>query len=373
MKYVDEYRRPENIRQLRNAIHQLVSRPWTIMEVCGGQTHSILHHGIDQLLPAQVELIHGPGCPVCVTDISLIDQAIELALSQDTCLCTYGDMMRVPGSKESLLSARAQGAHIEIIYSPTDAVKIAQKHPDLNVVFFAVGFETTAPASVAAVLMAESLSLQNFYILASHVRVPPALETLMHNKDCRVQGFLAAGHVCTVMGYHEYHPLAQKYHVPIVVTGFEPLDIMEGIYLCIRQLEAGKHIVENQYRRCVREQGNLHAQEAIHNVLRVVDMPWRGMGLIPASGFSLNPHYAHRDASVLLAHSQTSCETKTNDPCQSGQVLQGIIKPPACPAFGTTCTPEHPLGAPMVSSEGACAAYHHYYADHHRERAHESR
>jgi len=367
MKYVDEYRQPEKILQLRDAMRQLVSKPWTIMEVCGGQTHSILHHGIDQLLPKQVELIHGPGCPVCVTDTSLIDQAIELALTPGICLCTYGDMMRVPGSTESLFSARAKGARIEIVYSPTDAVRFAQQHPELNIVFFAVGFETTAPASVAAVLMAEALSLDNFYLLASHVRVPPALEALMHNKDCRVQGFLAAGHVCTVMGYHEYHQLAQTYQVPIVVTGFEPLDIMEGIYLCLRQLETNKHVVENQYRRCVREQGNQHAQEAIHKVLRIVDMPWRGMGVIPASGFSLNPHYAHRDASVLLQHAPTIRKTNINDPCLAGQVLQGIIKPPACPAYGKTCTPEHPLGAPMVSSEGACAAYYHYYSDHHSE------
>ena len=358
MKFLDEYRDPELARTLAREIARVTTKPWTIMEVCGGQTHAIVKFGIDQLLPSGVTLLHGPGCPVCVTSLELIDKALEIAARPEVIFCSFGDMLRVPGSNKDLLSVKSEGGDVRIVYSPLDAVKLAAQHPEREVVFFGVGFETTAPATAMAVRQAARLGLQNFFLLVAHVLVPPAMEAILDSPDCRVHGFLAAGHVCAVMGYTEYEPMVAKYRVPVVVTGFEPLDILHGVLLCIRQLEEGRAEVENQYARVVRREGSLPAHELLAEIFEVVPRKWRGIGPIPRSGRGLKPAYAAFDAERrfgLAGH-----EVEESPDCLSGLVLQGRIKPHECPAFGTRCTPEHPLGATMVSSEGACAAYYRY-------------
>jgi len=358
MKYLDEYRDGELARKCAREIHRVTKRPWSIMEVCGGQTHAIIKFGIDELLPKQITLIHGPGCPVCVTPLELIDKALEIAVRPDVIFCSFGDMLRVPGSKTDLLAVKARGGDIRIVYSPVDAVKIAGQNPDKQVVFFGVGFETTAPATAMAVYQAAKKGVRNFSMLISHVLVPPAMEAILRSPDCRVNAFLAAGHVCTVMGYEEYLPLAKKYKVPIVVTGFEPLDILQGVLMCVQQLETGRAEVENQYSRAVRKEGNLTAIKLIREVFRVVPRKWRGVGEIPQSGLGLSEAYASFDAEQRFGVANMRVDEPAE--CLSGRVLQGQIKPHECPAFGTRCTPEHPLGATMVSSEGACAAYYRY-------------
>ena len=358
MKFLDEYRDPELARTLAREIARVTTKPWTIMEVCGGQTHAIVKFGIDQLLPSGVTLLHGPGCPVCVTSLELIDKALEIAARPEVIFCSFGDMLRVPGSNKDLVSVKSEGGDVRIVYSPLDAVKLAAQHPEREVVFFGVGFETTAPATAMAVRQATRLGLQNFFLLVAHVLVPPAMEAILDSPDCRVHGFLAAGHVCAVMGYTEYEPMVAKYRVPVVVTGFEPLDILHGVLLCIRQLEEGRAEVENQYARVVRREGSLPAHELLAEIFEVVPRKWRGIGPIPRSGLGLKPAYAAFDAERrfgLAGH-----EVEESPDCLSGLVLQGRIKPHECPAFGTRCTPEHPLGATMVSSEGACAAYYRY-------------
>ncbi|HEY9640530.1 MAG TPA: hydrogenase formation protein HypD [Coleofasciculaceae cyanobacterium] len=358
MKFVDEYRDATAAQQYAQAIARITTQPWTIMEICGGQTHSIVKYGIDELLPPGITLIHGPGCPVCVTPVELIDRAIAIASRPEVILCSFGDMLRVPGSHTDLLSLKAKGGNIRIVYSPLDVLNIAQAHPTQQVVFFAVGFETTAPATAMAVYQANQRGLQNVSLLVSHVRVPPAMATILASPQNRVQGFLAAGHVCTVMGYGEYEAIAQTYQVPIVVTGFEPLDILQGLYFCIQQLEAGRYQVENQYTRSVRPQGNPAAQELIQEVFAIGSRQWRGMGEIPESGLRLRDAYAEFDAEYRFNLPSSPAIEPTD--CISGLILQGVKKPQECPAFGTRCTPESPLGAPMVSSEGACAAYYRY-------------
>ena len=358
MKYLDEYRDPVLAQKLSRRIHQRATKPWVIMEVCGGQTHSIVKYGIDTLLPEKLELVHGPGCPVCVTPLEMIDRALAIASQNDVIFCSFGDMLRVPGTQTDLLSIKAQGGDVRIVYSPLDAVKIAQDNPRKEIVFFAVGFETTAPANAMAVYQAKELGLKNFSLLVSHVLVPPAMEAILSSRTNRVQGFLAAGHVCTVMGYTAYPPIAAKYKVPIVVTGFEPLDILQGIAMCVEQLEEGRHEVENQYVRSVRELGNQYAQELISKVFCVIPRKWRGIGEIPESGFGLNPQYQDFDAEIKF--NLGIIKTQESAQCVSGLILQGIKKPYECPAFGIKCTPESPLGATMVSSEGACSAYYRY-------------
>lgn len=358
MKFVDEYRDPNAVAQLVQGIANITTRPWRIMEVCGGQTHSIIKHGLDQLLPDAIELIHGPGCPVCVTPLNAIDKALAIAALPDVIFCSFGDMLRVPGSHRDLLGLKAQGADIRIVYSPLDALALAQKHPEKQVVFFGVGFETTAPTTALAAYQARRLDVTNFSLLISHVRVPPIMRALLDSEHCTVQGFLGAGHVCTVMGYHEYPPLAEHYRLPIVITGFEPVDILQGLYLCIKQLETGEHRVENQYSRVVTEAGNTTAQQLLQQVFHPADQNWRGLGLIADSGWRLNDDYAAWDAERRFDVGHI--DTQEPEACRSGDVLQGVIKPPQCPEFGRRCTPEHPLGATMVSSEGACAAYHRY-------------
>jgi hydrogenase expression/formation protein HypD len=358
MKYLDEYRDGKLAQQFAREIHRLTTRPWAIMEICGGQTHAIVKFGIDELLPKQITLIHGPGCPVCVISLEMIDKALEIAARSDVIFASFGDMLRVPGSKTDLLSVKASGGDVRIVYSPLDAVKIAEQCPAQEVVFFGVGFETTAPATAMAVYQAAQKRLRNFSMLISHVLVPPAMEALLTSPDCRVQGFLAAGHVCTVMGFEEYFPIAKKYHVPIVVTGFEPLDILHGVLLTVQQLESGRAEVENPYARSVRREGNQPAQELIKKVFQVVPRKWRGVGEIAQSGLGLRKAYAPFDAEKKFGVADHHVEEPAD--CQSGLVLQGRIKPHECPGFGTKCTPEHPLGATMVSSEGACAAYYRY-------------
>ncbi|OUC14144.1 MAG: hydrogenase formation protein HypD [Alkalinema sp. CACIAM 70d] len=368
MKYVDEYRNPNAIQTYAQKLADITTQAWTIMEICGGQTHTIVKFGLDQLLPDALSIIHGPGCPVCVTPIETIEQALWLAAQPQVIFCSFGDMLRVPGHDRDLLTVKAQGGDVRTVYSPLDAVKIAQANPDREVVFFAVGFETTAPATALAVHLAQQQQLTNFSMLVAHVLVPPAMEQLLAAQNCQIQGFLAAGHVCTVMGYGEYETIATRYRVPIVVTGFEPLDIMQGIYHCVQQLEAGTAQVENQYARSVERAGNLTAQSVMQQVFEVCDRSWRGLGTIPNSGLRLKPSYAKFDAAQrfalpkLIVPSDTldNAKENTNSDCISGLVLQGLRKPYQCSAFGTKCTPEHPLGAPMVSSEGACAAYYHY-------------
>lgn len=359
MKFVQEYRDAERCQQVAEAIAQLTTRPHTLMEICGGQTHSILKHGIDRLLPDEITLVHGPGCPVCVTPVEAIDRAIALSQLPNVTLCSFGDMLRVPGSHADLLSAKAQGADVRVVYSPLDAVQLAAKEGDRQFIFFAVGFETTAPATALAVSQAKQLGLTNFSLLVAHVLVPPAMTAILSDPDCRVQGFLAAGHVCTVMGYGEYGAIAQRFHIPIIVTGFEPLDILHGIYHCIRQLEAGDATVENHYARSVRAEGNPDAQRLIEQVFQPADREWRGMATIPNSGLELRPSFAAFDARQRFPVEVTPWAE--SGICESGHILTGHKKPHECAAFGTTCTPEHPLGAPMVSSEGACAAYYRYH------------
>jgi len=358
LKFLDEYRDGELAQQLAREIHRITTKPWTIMEVCGGQTHAIVKFGIDELLPQHITLIHGPGCPVCVTPLEIIDKALEIAGRPGVIFASFGDMLRVPGSTTDLLSVKAKGGDVRIVYSPLDAVKLAEQNPANEVVFFGVGFETTAPATAMAVFQAERKGLRNFSMLISHVLVPPAIEALMSSPDCRVQAFLAAGHVCAVMGYEEYPPLAAKYRVPIVVTGFEPMDILQGILMTVQQLESGRAEVENQYGRAVRKQGNQPAQQLMRRVFRVVPRKWRGVGEIPASGLGLAAAYVAFDAEQRFGVADRRVDEPAD--CLSGQVLQGLIKPHQCPAFGARCTPEHPLGATMVSSEGACAAYYRY-------------
>jgi len=358
MKFIDEYRDPQAARRLAEAIHATVTRPWQIMEVCGGQTHAILRFGIDQMLPAQVTLIHGPGCPVCVTPVEIIDKALALAAMPEVTFCSFGDMLRVPGSRQDLFTVKSQGGDVRVVYSPMDAVELARKQPDRQVVFFAVGFETTAPANAMAVLQAERLGLKNFSLLVSHVLVPPAISAILESPLNRVQGFLAAGHVCTVMGSNEYVPLAEKYGVPIVVTGFEPVDLLQGIWWCLRQLEEGRAEVEIQYARSVRPEGNPRAREQMERVFQVVSRKWRGIGEIADSGLGLRPEYARFDAEQRFALEDIVAEEPQE--CIAGEVLQGHRKPTDCAAFGVRCTPERPLGAPMVSAEGACAAYYRY-------------
>ncbi len=356
------HRDPEAIRRAAEAIARCVTRPWTLMEVCGGQTHAIVRHGIDAMLPEGVALVHGPGCPVCVTPAAAIDQAIALSQRPGVILCSFGDMLRVPGEAGSLLQARARGGDVRIVYGPLDAVELARREPDREVVFFAVGFETTVPATALAISLAERGGVANFSILPSHVLVPPAMEALLAAPDNRVQGFLAAGHVCVVMGLAAYAPIARRHRVPIVVTGFEPLDILQGVLLCVRQLEQGRAEVENQYARAVRPGGNAAAQTVIAEVFDVAPRVWRGLGEIPDSGLRLRPTFAHRDA-IARFGAPVARAVAPPSRCIAGTILRGVAKPPECPEFGRACTPEHPLGAPMVSGEGACAAYHRYRAD----------
>ena len=362
MKYVDEFRNAKAVQDTVETIRRTVHHPWNIMEVCGGQTHSIVRYGLDRLLPPQITLIHGPGCPVCVTPIELIDSAIQLAECKDITLCSFGDMLRVPGSAGDLLGVKAGGGDVRIVYSPLDALDIAQAHPDRQIVSFAVGFETTAPTHAMVVLQVRQRGIENYSMIVSHVLVPPAMEAILSSPANRVQGFLAAGHVCTIMGYEQYEPIAEKYRIPIVVTGFEPLDIMEGIAMVVSQLEVGEHSVQNQYTRSVRPSGNRQARQAIETVFEIGPQTWRGMGEIPASGLRLKPDFSQYDA---LQRFQDRLHRSIPTPmdhaeCQSGLILQGRLKPSECPSFGTRCTPEHPLGAPMVSSEGACAAYYRF-------------
>lgn len=358
MKYVDEYRDPVAAHQFAELIVRTVTRPWTVMEICGGQTHSIVKYGIDELLPKAVTLVHGPGCPVCVTPLELIDKALQIAAQPRVIFCSFGDMLRVPGSAGDLFSVKAAGGDVRIVYSPSDAVKIAAQNPDKHVVFFAVGFETTAPANAMSVYQARQMGLTNYSMLVSHVLVPPAMEAILGSPGNRVQGFLAAGHVCTVMGFEEYEPLAKRHRVPIVVTGFEPLDLLQGLYMCVQQLETGRHEVENQYARAVRREGNRPAQELVARVFRVVPRKWRGIGEIPQSGLGLATEFADFDAETRFGVSDYTAQE--NLECISGMVMQGARKPEECSAYGTRCKPNHPLGAPMVSSEGACAAYYRY-------------
>ncbi len=359
MKYLDEYRDADLTRKLLADIQKAITRPWTLMEVCGGQTHSIIKSGLDQMLPPEISLVHGPGCPVCVTPLELVDKAIALASRPDVIFTSYGDMLRVPGSTRDLFAVKAAGGDVRIVYSPLDALKIARDNPDKTVVFFAIGFETTAPANAMAVLQAQAQGLTNFAVLVSHVTVPAAITALMDSPDMQVDGFLAAGHVCTVMGFWEYEPLAAKYKIPIVVTGFEPVDLLLGILDCIRLLEGSRPEVRNAYARSVTREGNKPAQAVIQKVFAMTDRAWRGIGVIPMSGYRLREEFAVFDAEKRFPEVQT-IETKESPVCISGLVLQGRKKPSECPAFGKECTPQTPLGATMVSSEGACAAYFRY-------------
>jgi len=358
VKFLDEYREREPVERLAEAIRRLTRQRWTIMEVCGGQTHTIVKSGLQELLPEEITLLHGPGCPVCVTPVELIDQAVEIAARPEVTLCSFGDMLRVPGTRGSLLAAKAAGGDVRIVYSPLDALRLARANPGRQVVLFAVGFETTAPANATAVWQAAREGLENFSVLVAHVLVPPAMEAILGSADSHVDAFLAAGHVCTVMGYEEYEPLVKRYRVPIVVTGFEPVDLLEGIQMAVAQLESGRAEVENQYSRAVKREGNRPARERIAEVFEVGERRWRGIGDIPVSGLHLRERYRQFDAGVRFPVVAEAVEATSE--CIAGQVLQGLRKPHECPAFGTRCTPESPLGAPMVSSEGACAAYYLY-------------
>jgi hydrogenase expression/formation protein HypD len=358
MRFVDEYRDEAETLAFVRAIAKRVTRPWTLMEICGGQTHTFVRFGIDRLLPEEVTLVHGPGCPVCVTPVEQIDRAIAIAHRPGVILASFGDMLRVPGSSADLLAAKAEGADVRMVYSPLDALNLARRHPERSVVFFAVGFETTAPANAMAVWQASRLGVGNFSILCAHVRVPPAIEALLAAPDNQVQGFLAAGHVCTVMGYREYEPIAARWRVPIVVTGFEPLDLVQGLHMAIVALEEGRAEVENQYARAVSRDGNASAQRLVGEVFEVCDRSWRGLGTIPASGYRLRDAFARHDAERVFEVGPI--EARESRECMAGDVLRGRARPSSCPAFGTRCTPERPLGAPMVSSEGACATYFRY-------------
>jgi hydrogenase expression/formation protein HypD len=358
MKYLSEYRDAAVVEKYLAEIAHTVTRPWTIMEVCGGQTHSLVKNGIIGLLPQQVQMVHGPGCPVCVTPLHLIDKVVYLAEEEKVILCSYGDMLRVPGSKKSLLEAKAKGADVRILYSPLEAVALAKENPDKQVVFFAVGFETTAPANALSVLHAQRDGLTNYSILTSHVLVPPAIEAIVNDADNVVQGFLAAGHVCTIMGIAEYQPLVERYRLPIVITGFEPVDLLQGILMLLKQLEAGTHQLENQYSRVVSPEGNPVAREMLSKVFTVTDREWRGIGTIPVSGYALQESLADYDAEKKFSLPPEKAAESSE--CMAGDILRGIKKPFECPQFGKGCTPLNPLGAPMVSSEGACAAYYHF-------------
>ena len=358
MKYLDEYRDAALVRALAERVRRTATRRWTLMEVCGGQTHTIVKQGLDELVDGAVEMIHGPGCPVCVTPLEQIDKALALAQRPDVIFTSFGDMLRVPGSECDLQQVRARGGTVRVVYSPLDALQLAMRTPDKQIVFFAVGFETTAPANAMAVWRARELGVMNFSVLVSHVTVPPAMTALLSAPDNRVQGFLAAGHVCTVMGWTEYEPIAAQYRVPIVVTGFETVDIMEGMLMAVEQLEAGRHEVQNQYVRSVRRQGTVPARDLVSCVFELVDRKWRGIGEIPRSGLGLRPEFADFDAELRFGLADVSVDEPVE--CHAGDVLRGKLKPFECPAFGTLCTPERPLGAPMVSSEGACAAYFNY-------------
>jgi len=358
MKFLTEYRDPKLAQQVLKEIKRSVTKPWKIMEVCGGQTHSLVKNGILNVLPDKITMVHGPGCPVCVTPLHLIDKAIYLAEEKNVILCSFGDMLRVPGSKKSLLEAKAQGADIRILYSPLEAVNIAKDHPDKEVVFFAVGFETTAPANALSVLHANKLGLKNYAILSSHVLVPPAIQAIMEDQETMIDGFLAAGHVCTIMGIKEYYPIVKKYKIPLVATGFEPLDILQGILMVVKQLESGRAEVENQYARVVREEGNINAQEVISKVFKVQDQLWRGIDVIPNSGWGVTDEFKDFDAEKKFPLFEL--QTEENQECIAGAIMKGIKKPIDCPHFGKKCTPQNPLGAPMVSSEGACAAYYNF-------------
>lgn len=358
MKFVDEYRNSKAALKLKSAIAQAVTRPWVVMEVCGGQTHSISKYGLQSLLPSGLTLLHGPGCPVCVTPLNSIDRALQIAARPEVIFCSFGDMLRVPGSEKDLQTVKAEGGDVRTVYSPTEALDIARNYPEREVVFFAIGFETTAPANAMAIHLAREEGLTNLSFLVSQVIVPPAMQSILDSPDNRVQGFLAAGHVCTIMGVREYEPLASKYHIPIVVTGFEPLDILQGILMVVRQLEEGRAEVENQYSRSVRREGNVAAQKIMKEVFKVVSREWRGIGEIPLSGLGLQDDYAVFDAEKRFPFQP--CEPQNDSKCISGLILQGIKKPDECPEFGGACTPETPLGATMVSSEGACAAYYRY-------------
>ncbi|MCB8928294.1 MAG: hydrogenase formation protein HypD [Ardenticatenaceae bacterium] len=361
MKYVDEYRDAKLVKKIAAEIRRITTKPWVLMEICGGQTHAIMHYGIDQLLPPEIELVHGPGCPVCVTPLEQIDKALEIASRPDVIFTSYGDMLRVPGSSKDLFSIRATGGDVRVVYSPLDAVKLAQENPDKQVVFFAIGFETTAPANAMSVVQAKALGLKNFSVLVSHVRVPPAMHAILGSPRNRVQGFLAAGHVNAVMGYWEYPEIAAQYQVPMVITGFEPLDIMQGILQTVQQLEDGRFEIENAYPRAVTFAGNKPAQAVINQVFQECDRKWRGIGTIPMSGWCLRPEFADFNAEIRF--DVADIQPEESPLCISGLILQGLKKPNECPAFGKECTPEHPLGATMVSGEGACAAYYRYRRD----------
>ena len=358
MKYLEEFREAPLVRKLAEAIRHATTGPWTIMEICGGQTHAIMRFGLDQLLPPEITLVHGPGCPVCVTPIDKVDKAVALAQRPEVILCSFGDMLRVPGSRGDLLQAKARGGDVRMVYSPLDAVALARKHPEREVVFFAIGFETTAPANAMAAYQARKQGLTNFTLLVSQVLVPPAMDTLLSAPDNRVQGFLAAGHVCTITGFEDYHELSRKHRCPMIITGFEPVDILQGLLACVRQLERGEAKVENAYARAVSEEGNTAARAMLGEVFTVIDREWRGIGWIPQSGYGLAPAYRDFDAEKRFALEVEAGEPENE--CISGLILQGIRKPHECPAFGTRCTPESPLGATMVSEEGACAAYYKY-------------
>ena len=361
MKHLQEYRNPELIKSYLDQIKKIVTKPWTIMEICGGQTHGLVKNGILDLLPSEINMIHGPGCPVCVTPISVIDQAINLSMRRGVILCSFGDMLRVPGSESSLLEAKANGADIRMLYSPLEAVTIASENPQNEVVFFAVGFETTAPANALAVLQAHRKKLKNFSILVSHVTVPPAIEAIMSDEECNIQGFLAAGHVCAIMGTSEYETLCRQLKIPMVVTGFEPVDLMHGILMIVNQLENGESRLENQYKRIVRPEGNKEAVKLIKEVFTICDKEWRGIGTIPKSGFRIHEKYWEFDAIRKLNPKKTPIQESSL--YIAGQILKGLKKPIECPAFENQCSPENPLGAPMVSSEGACSAYYQYKKD----------
>jgi hydrogenase expression/formation protein HypD len=358
MKYVNEYRNPGEVKKHLDEIHRITTQPWSIMEICGGQTHGLVKNGLLDLLPDEITMVHGPGCPVCVTPLHLIDHAVELALKPDVIICSFGDMLRVPGSDKSLLQAKAEGADVKVLYSPLEALNVAQQNPDKEVIFFAVGFETTAPANALSVYQAKQLGITNYSILVSHVLVPPAMEAILSDPETRIQAFLAAGHVSTIMGFDEYFPIVDKYKVPIVSTGFEPLDLVQGILMCVRQLENGEYRLENQYGRVVDPKGNTRAQDVIFNVFEIADRSWRGIGVIPQSGYELKEEYRAFDARHRFE--KDTREAQENPICIAGEILKGVKKPVDCPAFGKQCNPEHPQGAPMVSSEGACAAYYHY-------------
>ena len=358
MKFISEYRDPQTARKMLAEIKKIVSRPWVIMEVCGGQTHAIVRSGIDQLLPKEITLVHGPGCPVCVTPLETIDRAIEIASRPEVIFCSFGDMLRVPGSGRDLLTARSAGGDVRVVYSPLEALEIAKENPDRQVVFFAIGFETTAPGNAMAILQADKQGIDNFSELVCHVLVPPAITALLSSEENRVNAYLAAGNVCTVMGLAEYEEVAEKYKVPIVATGLEPNDILEGVLMVVKMLEEGRHEVQNQYVRSVRHDGNLHARKAVEEVFAVTDQKWRGIGLLPGSGLKIRDKYHRFDAALIFEVDDV--EVEESGLCISGAILQGLKKPDQCPAFGKECKPEHPLGATMVSGEGACTAYYKY-------------